>query len=238
MTAIDITKLNSEIAWICLWPAMAHPNDKRARDRYSSYLAALIRADEKQTYLVEAAGLGVSKDFENAIQGGCMAGDVLLVRMEMIIAKIPDAGLDKAQHVVSEYYGGFHDPTGTRFKDGFLSGEGKPFKAGRDTVRDNWKKYCNAAHIWAAYLILLREAETNQPRSNPRTWLDGLKIAMLAMSLKQFTETLKVTGRGGVLLPQEAFEIIGVEPTRLDPPALTPSILEAIKTFKPRYKTS
>lgn len=241
MNKIDVTTLSPELTLVRLLPYMAHPNNVEARERYGAFLSAQQYSEDPDISrntlknLIEAARVGVGRDFHNSIQGGCMAGDVLLARIEMYAADVRDAGLDKACHIISEYYGGFHDNRGKKLKDGFSSGERKVFKAGRDTVLGNWKKYSNAAHLWAAYLILLRESEKNKVRDKPEIWLNGRKIASLATVLRNRAVKVPPVGNASPVLSTGAFEIIGVDPPLwMLPPELSEDFRAVLAVFKPR----
>jgi hypothetical protein len=224
---------------------MAHPSDTEARERYAAFLVAqvLFASDlpipnETLGHLIDAARVGVATDFDKAIAGGCMAGDMLLVRIEMNDADVADAGVDKAAHIGSEYYGGFHNRQGRKTSKGFITGEGKPIRAGRETVLNNWKQYGNAAHLWGAYLILLREAEANGIRNDPTKWLDGHKLASIAMGLKQLAASAKRVRGASTALSELALEIVGATPPRwMLVPELTDDFKAALATFRPRIQS-
>jgi hypothetical protein len=243
LTIVDISGLNRDLSILRLWPHMAHPDDGHACERYGAFLVAklyfaanLAISDETQGYLVEAARFGVGDDLFKAIPGGCMAGDVLLARLEMDKAQVIDAGIDKACNLVSESYG--HIPKGALVSRGFFTGDRKFHKASRETVFDNWNKYCRAAHLWAAFIILLRDAERNGVRNEPQKWLDGQKIASIAMALKTRASKVVSSRNARPPLPHDAIEIVGAIPVTIEPPIPNIDFWTIINTHKPRKKTS
>lgn len=227
---INLVDLSSDFACIMLLPFMAYPSNEVDRERYASTLMAKlyegVGADLPNHILpnlIQASERGVT-DFTKSVHGGCMAGDVFLARLEMTMAGTENPGIDRAQHVVSEHY-----------KE-WVDGSGKAFKAGRDTVRNHWKRYANAAHLWAAYLILTREAEAAGLRRDPSAWLDGIKLASIATGLQALAARIHRADQGAPILPPTAFQIIGVDPATVTPPELMPGFVEALATFEPRYR--
>lgn len=238
---VDVSQFDEELTKLCLLPYMAHPDDDNARERYGAFFLAqchfahdLAISNETLGYLVEAARVGVGNDFDKAIPGGCMAGDVLLARLEMDDAQVPHAGIDKACHLASQRYG--HRANGANIHQGFLSGDGEFHRASRETVFDNWKKYCRAAHLWAAYLILSREAETMGVRNELSKWLFGRKLASLAMALKSRASTVSVSGNASLPLPANAIEIIGAPIISIKPPVPNLDFWTIISEHRPRKK--
>ena len=222
-----------------MWPYMAHPIDAIAREQYEAYLLAKLQHEGGVTVSSETvsqllAGIECSSPanaLQNAAPGGCMAGEVLLARLEMDEAKIAHAGIDKACHVVSEHYGAL------KGKKGFFTGDGQFKKASRETVLDNWNKYKSVSHLWAAYLILLREAERLGDRDNPALWLNGHKVASIAAALK--SRALRViTSPSSPALLSDAIEIEGAKPIAIEIPALTVDFFEVLYSFVSRRKTS
>lgn len=228
---IDITGFSPATAMAVLLPYMAQPADVDKRERLYAYLWAKIAVESEIDFpqrmlsrLVEAAQVGVGTQFSDAAPGGCMAGDVLLVLLEMAKNKIPDAGLDKAQHVVSTEYQASVDE------------KGKEFRAGRDTVNDKWKQYRNVAHLWAAYLLMVREAEVKGIRDDRSKLLDGCKIAALANGLQHLSAQYVLPRNNGQILPDTALRIIGAADVSLTTPELSTAYCEVIKSFEPRIR--
>ncbi|CAG9932216.1 hypothetical protein [Candidatus Nitrotoga arctica] len=236
---VDITGMNGDIAQVLLWPYMVHPDDENKRERLGAFLLAKMAIDTeyeicKDTLrrLVEAAEIGVGQDIENAVAGGCMAGDVLLILLEMAASNVKDGGLDKACHVVSTMY----DTPKKGVAKGFKDGRGKDYKAGRDTVRSNWMKYRAVAHLWASHLIQLRDAEENGIRNDLSKWLDDRELASLAHSLQNRASQLKPPRNSLPILSDASLKIMGAPLVPLRPPALSEHTLEALKNFTPRIR--
>lgn len=236
---VDITGFDGNLAQVLLWPYMAHPDDEDRRERLGAYLMARIAIDtefdvSKETLrrLIEAAEIGVGQDLENATAGGCMAGDVFLALLEMAAGKIADAGLDKACHVVSTMY----DTPKKGSGEGFRDGHGKSFKAGRDTVMNHWLKYRTVAHLWAAHLILLREAEENGIRDDLSKWLDGCKLAAIAHSLQARASQFIPPRNGAPILLDTTLKIVGAAIVPLTPPELSAPFITALENFAPRFR--
>ena len=230
---IDVKGVSADLTLLSLYPFMAHPENPDAREQFGAFLVAKLHAGvnlpisgETLTRVIEAAGAGVGNDLVRATRGGCIAGDVLLIRLEMISSQVKDAGIDKAQHVASVFYAKS------------LDGAGKKFKAGRETVRDHWEAYRRVAHLWAAYLILLRDAEDKGIRNDVESWLNGTKLARISIGLKNLADKIVTTRRASSILPKNAFEVVGLAALDISPPEGPERFSIALSTFESRLKTS
>jgi hypothetical protein len=228
-STVDITAVDSAAVMLDLWPWMAHPDDQAGRERLTAYLWAKILAQSGQPIpefmaqrLAEAAEIGVGRDLDDALPGGCIAGDVLLVLLEFAANQVDGAGQDRGFHVVSECYAKAED------------GHGHRFRAGRDTVKKHWARYRNVAHLWAAHLILVREAEQSGDQSEAAV-TDGKLLAGIACALRgRAAEQFLPTGES--VLPPGALRIVGAPIVRLAPTYLTAAMQTALASFTPRNK--
>jgi hypothetical protein len=217
---IDLDGLDPAGAFLCLMPYMAHPADQRRRQLVEAYLlgrlykgAALTLPEDALPTLVEAAATGVGADFVEARYHGAMAGEVLLTVLHLHAAAC-SPGLDRAQHIVSEWYR--QTP----------SSSGRRFRASRDTVRGAWRAFRDVAHLWAAW-SLVRRVDGDQVA------LDGLRVAAVAAGLAREAEAVR-TPSGEPVLPPTLFMLSVAPATVMPPNVLSPGMLEALQVYRPR----
>lgn len=197
---IDVAGLSPELAIVALLPTMAHPREEDRRGLLEAWIIGKLHAAADLPLprgclprLVAAAEVGVGSDLTEATHGGCMAGDVLLTLLELGTNQAEDLSLNKAWHIVSGQYTHCVDRQGDRFR------------ASIDTVRAHWKRFRPVAHLWAAHLVLVRQAE--EYSADPFA-LDGQHLAALAEGFR--LEAAKfILPLDQPLLPRDAVPIRG-----------------------------
>lgn len=213
---------------------MAHPFNSIKRDEWHTVMFARVFSEagadignwyqESMPALLRGGARGMGSDFDDAAIPGFMAGDVLLSVLQMQAAGVADAGLDKACHMASELY---------RARP---SRAGKPYKAGRDTVANNWKAFRPVAHYWAALAVFIELAEYKNCDpgrfifDSSNRWLqfaEGIRIAATACNLPRSNSTL---------LDAEAWELAGVEPDEFQLPPFNERELAALDKFEARFR--
>jgi hypothetical protein len=218
---------------------MAHPLDEQRREEFWLWLAGkILLADPEEDQaegaeititrrefntLLSAATRGVGDDLVDASIGGQIAGEVLLYVLKMRAHGIPDGGLDRAQHLTSQYFSSVR-----RF-------DGKTYKSSRDTVRQHWESFHPVAHFWGAWSILNGgEPERMKERGLPHHQDSFFSIAA---ALLDMADSCRLPRSKQVLLPRaKAWELVGVQAARVTPPRLTEVELGWLASFQPRFR--
>ena len=220
---------------------MAHPNDDTKRSEYLSWVLAKtalefgsdeVTLDRAQmANLVAAAERGVGNDMEQATIPGTMAGEVLLYVIKARLYQVGDFGIDKAEHLVSEFYRSTRQLGGAPY---VRNGRG----AGRDTVLKNWREFRPVAHYWAAYNLISFKAQAEAPGREAEFIVDhrglhlsiahGLLLSACACPLPRSTEYLMTRA--------EAWELAGIEPATVYLPPLGDDDATALEAFESRFR--
>lgn len=192
-------------AWAYCNAYMAHPKDEKKRSEFLYWVLAKMQVDvgeaetpmslEQLRALISGAERGVGDDLTKACTPGMMAGDVLLYVLQMNAAGISDGGIDKACHLTSTFY----TATGASRYDG------KTYKAGRDTVLNNWNKFKSVAHLWAGYLITWRGVPPSLSKTAVIEYLFEQQATTLATSHKilEMACSIRLPRTETSLLPRE-----------------------------------
>lgn len=217
---------------------MAHPADEQRREEFWLWFANQLylsnddsEREEEITIsqselriLISAAGRGVANDLVDASIGGQIAGEVLLYVLKMQAHGIPNAGLDRAQHLTSQFF----TVAARRF-------DGKPYKASRDTVKQHWESFYPVAHFWGAWSILnAGEPERMKERGTP---MEQDLFFNIAAALLDMADSCRLPRSSKVLLPRaKAWELVGVPSAGLTPPSLTQAELGWLAKFQARFR--
>lgn len=226
-------------AWLFCNSYMAHPFDAERRKEHHYWVLSKMQDEvdahevdrvvskEQFQALISAGKRGVGNDLAESVVGGMMAGDTLLYALQLQMRGVQDGGLDKAFHLTSTFY--------LQAKNHI----GKPFKAGRDTVQNNWKKFKPVAHLWAAYSIAYRAAPDGSTTNQISEHLAGqqdlmTRAANLILTLGCAVE--KPRAKTPLLTLQECWEMEGVPDAQIGIPAFTDLELEALGKFESRFR--
>ncbi|KIF81875.1 hypothetical protein [Noviherbaspirillum autotrophicum] len=230
---IDVAGLDRYETFLVCMSYMVHPNDAEKRERLKAWLEARIAEKKGSLHqlspktislLIEAGREGVGDDLTDAAQGGGTAGQVLIAVLALQESGVEDAGLDKAFHVISEIHRGGTDYRGT------------PLRLGRDTIKNNWKKYGAVAHLWAAYVSLLGQAKENGTFSDFAEWINGHKLAAVARAIQEMAAQRVLPRNTRPLLRSDTLLIEGVDAAVWRAPELQEHIHRALSSFTSRYR--
>ena len=148
---IDLTGKDDLEAWRLLLVHMVYPDDQLKRIMLTSWIDTLIDHGDLLNKIQElmpaakiSANYGVENDLEKAAYEGCNAGNVLLVFLEMRGKGFTKFTLTDAICVVSKAI------------QKKMDGTQNEIRASYDTVRDHFRKYNDVAHLWGAFLMMLR----------------------------------------------------------------------------------
>lgn len=221
------SKPESELsALVELWSCMVHPEDVERRSQLRAYLhARMCEAASRPVPadltgpLIGAAARGAGSDMTDAVTGGCLAGETLLTALQLRASGIEHPGIEKAQYLVAE------------LSRRWVSGQGTRYRANRETIRKvHWRKYRRVAHLWAAYLILLDEAEQAGRRDAILDWLNPIRLAEIANGIRLYDK--------GDYLPADALELLGVGAASVAPPDLYEWVHQSLRSYRPRARGS
>jgi len=250
-TSVDITT-HPDLAIALLWPYMAHPDDQVSRERVTAYLWSCIAVDnpglglefsgEMLARLSEAAAVGVGNDLADAGPGGCIAGDNLLHLLELsriragelVLPPVTEAAIDAkvrsrvagggtrlSFHITSSLYRHLRDRSGARYR------------ATPETVREHWLKYRRVSHLWAAYLMLIREHDLLASKSPFE--FDGRKLGGIAMALREVGVARRLPN-GEAVLPESALVILNAPAFTVGLDEVSPYLAEAVASYSPGAK--
>jgi hypothetical protein len=211
---------------------MAHPTDESRRNEFLHWVLGKIRLEtdeeeitvgrEEFAALVAASDRGVGNDLGDAAEAGMMAGEVLLFVLQLQAASVPDAGLDKAQHMASQFF------------KSITSFGGDSYRAGRETVANNWKRFRPVAHLWGAYSLVQRSGPSNLDVHS----IDGSNAILgVAATLLDMAERCLLPRINQPLLSRaDAWELTGVTPWTVTIPPLSAAEREWLGAFQPRFR--
>ena len=219
---------------ICL---MVHPSDQQRRDELLSYLmqpymSAILDSDPSAAlppkyldFLGSAAKRGVGEDIDRAVVPGCIAGETLIVLLQMARTNNPRFGSDRALHAAQT----LNDRRPTR--DG-----GRVKASTRETVRNHWRAYRRSAHLWAAY-VLFCAANGSQPTENLRNrFVEAAHSGSLAATAESLRRTANAhpLPNGESILPEDSFVLEGFGDPDPQLVGLEMQYSDLLENFKPR----
>lgn len=212
---------------------MLYPSDDSGRDRFHALvLAGLARHGggeldaEVLQVVIEAARCG-GLEYDAQTVPGCVAADVLLSALAMAANGIENAGIEKAIFLVSQLY------------PHFRNAEGKGYTSiSERTIQRHWAAMRPAAHLWAAWLVLVRDAQARGLQDEAMVLHVGASPALLpiAQGFLELAAAHKAPRSAEPLLgPAECWVMEGIPaPPPMAAPALTSFELEVLERHSPR----
>jgi hypothetical protein len=219
---------------------MVHPSDDQKREelqahallKMSAYIgdAGALNADTLWN-IVSGSARNVGKNPEEAATAGSMAGEVLLYVLRGHLWDHRDLGLDKAQHLTSEFFRSTHARNGTPYAP---KGRG----ARRDTVLNAWTAFRPVAHLWAAWSVV-NHTLNRSASAGFGEWLVDHSPEFLAIAhgLLLSASACRLPRSDACLIDRAAaWELAGIEPIAISLPDLDAADTSALKTFTPRFR--
>lgn len=150
MEPVDITALDYLSAWSLLLTFMIFPDNNEKRKQFRKWIAYKIKNYDLLEDIQKHLPMQIFDPFgtRKAASSGCLAGDVFLVYLEMANAGEKKFTLMHAFKVVS------------KMVDRNFDGKENSVRAGWETVRDNFHRFRDVAHLWGAFLMHFRGSES------------------------------------------------------------------------------